>query len=153
MQVIGGIQVFKDGIIIDTNAELDLRKGKVIIKDGIVPLDDDYTVKVKESGAVFTMGTDAKSITLPTAEVGLKYKFINIGADGNNTVTLSPQSGDGINGTIANAAADSVASGGDGKDLVNTKSTANKGDYVEITCFVANDWVITGGVGIFASEA
>lgn len=116
-------------------------------------LDDDITLTIIQSGGVFEMGTDAKVITLPAVKKGAYFTFRNVGADGNNTITLSPNSDDGIFGSIANAAADSVAGGVNDKDLVNTKSTANKGDWVRIEADDSETgWFITGGVGIWASE-
>ena len=108
------------------------------------------------SGIQQNMGTDAKVFNLPlitVSKIGMSFTFRNIGADGNNTVTLSPNAADAIHGTIANAAADSVAGGVVDKDLVNTKATANKGDWITITAVALTEWYITGGVGIWASEA
>jgi len=100
--------------------------------------------------------TDALTTTLPKIEagdLGLTYLFRNTGADGNNIITLSPNASDAIHGTIANAAADSVAGGVVNKDFVNTKATANKGDYVILRAVALTEWYIIGGVGIWASEA
>ena len=100
--------------------------------------------------------TDALTTTLPEIEagnLGLTYLFRNTGADGNNIITLSPNASDAIHGTIANAAADSVAGGVVNKDFVNTKATANKGDYVILRAVALTEWYIIGGVGIWASEA
>ena len=100
--------------------------------------------------------TDALTTTLPKIEagdLGLTYLFRNTGADGNNILTLSPNASDAIHGTIANAAADSVAGGVVNKDFVNTKATANKGDYVILRAVALTEWYIIGGVGIWASEA
>ena len=102
------------------------------------------------------VATDALVTTLPKIEagdLGLTYLFRNTGADGNNTVTLSPNASDAIHGTIANSAADSVAGGVVNKDFVNTKATANKGDYVILRAVALTEWYIIGGVGIWASEA
>ena len=66
---------------------------------------------------------------------------------------IRDSSTDGFHGTIANAAADSVASGVVDKDWVNTKATANKGDYVIIRAVALTQWYIVGGVGIWASES
>lgn len=109
-------------------------------------------------GQILAVGTDALVITLPavgadTAPAGTTLTFLNIGADGNNLITLSPNASDAIFGTIANAAADSVASGVDDKDFVNTKATANKGDRVTLVSDGSTGWFILGGVGIWASEA
>jgi len=114
------------------------------------------SVDANQAGTEFNIATDALVITLPLIDsnnLGMEFTFRNTGADGNNIITLSPNSADGVNGTIANAAADSVASGTVNKDLVNTKATANKGDWVTIKAVAATAWYITGGVGIWASEA
>ena len=109
-----------------------------------------------QSGSTINVGTDALTFALPaiTADnLGMKFKFRNTGADAAVALTISPAAADGINGTVANAAADSVASGVVDKDLVNTKATANTMDWVEIVAVSLTKWAITGGVGIWASEA
>ena len=83
----------------------------------------------------------------------MTYLFRNTGGDGNNTITLSPNALDGINGSIANSAADSVAGGVVNKNFVNTKATANNGDYVVLRAVALTKWYVIGGVGIWASEA
>ena len=112
----------------------------------------DKTITPGESGKTFLVGTDALTITLPATAVGLEYTFINSGADGNNIITISPNANDGIFGSIANAAADSVATGTDDNDLINTKTSANKGDRVTLIGDGADGWYIKEGVGIWASE-
>lgn len=117
---------------------------------------DNTTLTDDDSGKTLNIATDAKTFTLPliSAEnLGIKFKFRNTGADGTVALTISPNALDGINGTVANAAADSVASGAVNKNLVNTKSTANNMDWVEIEAVAATKWAITGGVGIWASES
>jgi len=109
-----------------------------------------------DAGIDQNVATDALVLTLPKIEagnLGMTFLFRNTGADGNNIITLSPNAADGINGSIANAAADSVASGTVDKDWVNTKATANKGDYVILKAVALTAWYIVGGVGIWASEA
>ena len=109
-----------------------------------------------EADADQNVATDALVATLPKIEagnLGMTFLFRNTGADGNNIVTLSPNAVDGIHGTIANSSADSVASGVVDKDFVNTKATANKGDYVILRAVALTEWYIVGGVGIWASEA
>lgn len=113
----------------------------------------DKTLTVEDSGKTFNIGTDALTITLPATAKGLKYTFRNIGADGNNIITVSPNAADAIFGTVANAAADSVASGTADKDIINTKATANRGDFITLEADGEDGWYITGGVGIWASEA
>lgn len=110
----------------------------------------------QDFGRDYNIATDALVITLPaiTAEnLGMEFVFRNTGADGNNIITLSPASTDGINGTIPNAAADSVASGVVNKDLVLTKATSNLGDFVKLRAVSLTKWFIEGGVGIWASQA
>jgi len=114
------------------------------------------TLTEADAGKSFNIATDALVITLPLIEadsIGMEFTFRNTGADGNNIITLSPASADGINGTIANSAADSVASGVVNKDLINTKATANNGDWVKLRAVSTTKWYIEGGVGIWASQA
>jgi hypothetical protein len=113
-------------------------------------------IKAGSAGIDQNVATDALVNTLPKIEagdLGLTFLFRNTGADGNNTITLSPNAADAIHGTIANSAADSVAGGVVNKNFVNTKATANKGDYVILRAVALTEWYIIGGVGIWASEA
>ena len=113
-------------------------------------------IGANQAGEELNVATDALVITLPKIEsslIGMEYTIRNTGADGNNIITLSPNAADAFHGTIANAAADAVASGAADKDLINTKATANKGDFVTIKAVALTEWYITGGVGIWASEA
>jgi hypothetical protein len=110
----------------------------------------------KDLGQDIEIATDALTMTLPliTADnLGREILFRNTGADGAAIITISPAAADGINGTIANADADSVASGVVNKNFVNTKATANNGDYVVLRATALTKWTIVGGVGIWASEA
>ena len=122
----------------------------------VVTLTDNTTITEDQSGYIFFIATDAKTITLPKVadvEPGFWFTVINSGASGNNIVTLSPNAADGIFGEIANAAQDSAPSGANGKDLVNTKATAIKGDRVTLVANGDADWFVIEGVGIWASEA
>jgi len=119
----------------------------------VVEVTADVTLTPEDSGSTFLVGTDALTITLPPTKKGVKYKFINSGADANNIITVSPDANDAIIGTVQNAAADSVSGGVDDKDIINTKATSNKGDYIELEGDGADGWYIVGGVGIWASEA
>lgn len=112
----------------------------------------DTTIKDNQAGQEFNVATDALTITLPaiTSEnLGMEFTFRNTGADANNIITLSPASSDAIHGTVG-----SVQSGGlDDKDWINTKATANKGDWCTIKAVALTDWYLTGGDGVWASEA
>tara|TARA_R110002096_G_scaffold117852_3_gene255255 strand:- start:119 stop:526 length:408 start_codon:yes stop_codon:yes gene_type:complete len=109
-------------------------------------------ISINDAGTDFNIATDAKVMTLPaiTAEnIGAEFTFRNTGADGNNIITLSPAATDAIHGTIA-----AVSSGGvDNKDWINTKASANKGDWCTLKAVALTDWYITGGDGVWASEA
>jgi len=109
-------------------------------------------ISINDAGADFNIATDAKVMTLPaiTAEnIGAEFTFRNTGADGNNIITISPAATDAIHGTIA-----AVSSGGvDNKDWINTKASANKGDWCTLKSVALTDWYITGGDGVWASEA
>ena len=114
------------------------------------------SIPAGDAGVDQNISTDGLVVSLPqihSENLGLTFLFRNTGADANNIITLSPHSTDSINGTIANASADSVASGVANKDWVNTKATANNGDYVIIRAVELTKWYIVGGVGIWASEA
>ena len=116
---------------------------------------DNVTLTTSDSMKSHNIATDAKTFTLPaiTAEnLGMTFTFRNTGADGAVLLAISPAATDGINGTVPNAAADSVASGVVDKDFRNTKATANNGDFVTLEAVALTKWFITGGVGIWASE-
>jgi len=111
------------------------------------------TLGLGDSGTVYLVGTDALVVTLPATKKGAKFSFINSGSDGNNIITISPNANDAIIGSIANAAADSVASGVADKDIINTKATSNKGDRITLVGDGVDGWYIVEGVGIWASQA
>tara|TARA_R110000787_G_scaffold132080_1_gene244246 strand:- start:1524 stop:1940 length:417 start_codon:yes stop_codon:yes gene_type:complete len=111
------------------------------------------TLSNTDSGTNYLVGTDALVLSLSAAKDGVRLRVFNSGADGNNIVTISPIAGESIIGTISNAAADSVSGGVAGKDIINTKATANKGDYIDLLGVTSIGWYIDGGVGIWASEA
>ncbi len=128
---------------------------------------DDATLTVKDSGKENNIATDAKTFTLPliTANnLGMKIFVRNTGAAAAVALTVSPNALDGINGSVpasAGANADattadglvSVASGVVNKNWVNTEATANAMDWCELTAVALTKWALTGGVGIWASEA
>lgn len=113
-----------------------------------------YTISAGESGTVFGMATDAKVFTLPATEAGLTYTFVNMGADGNNIITISPAAVDGIFGGVHGAATGDLVSfsGTDDKDAINTKATALKGDYLTLVGDGVNGWYVVAGKGVWASQ-
>ncbi len=124
---------------------------------------DDRVITAADHGTIFMIGTDAKTFTLPATIAGIELTFINIGAAGNNILTISPVIADGVFGNLAashGANADattadglvSQASGAANKDWVNTKTTANQGDRCTLIGDGVDGWFITAGVGVWASE-
>jgi hypothetical protein len=109
-------------------------------------------VNANQAGGEFNIATDAKVITLPKIDannVGMEFKFRNTGADGNNIITISPNAADAIHGTVAAIQSGGVAD----KDWINTKATANKGDWCSLVAIEAGSWYLTGGDGVWASES
>lgn len=124
---------------------------------------DDRTLTAADHGKTFFIATDAKTFNLPATVLGLKYTFVNTGADGNNIITINPVTADAIIGNVpashgANADATtanglvSQSSAAANKDFVNTKTTANQGDRLTIIGDGVDGWVIVEGVGVWASE-
>lgn len=115
---------------------------------------DNTTLSASDSGQHILIGTDAKVVTLPaiaTCGVGVVYSFVNIGADGNNIITISPAAADAIHGTITLAASVVELSGVADKDLINTKATATTGNSVKIISSSIG-WLVLSSTGIWASQ-
>ena len=104
-----------------------------------------YTVANGDSGKTLTSKTDGVVFTLPAITIGRVITFVNTGADGTNTFTISPDAADGI------LYAGSLT---DDKDLINTKATSKVGDFVTLasensTVF----WTVVAVQGTWAKEA
>ena len=100
-------------------------------------LDDTY------SGKVIFVTDDAGVLTLPAVE-GMAFRVVNGGAFGTVLVTLNPNGSDLIKGPGISAL--------DNKDLLNTKATANRGDYVDVGYADATGWCVTAMKGTWARE-
>lgn len=103
-----------------------------------------YTVDAEDSGKMLWVDTDAVVITLPAVE-GINVGVGNIAGFGVAGVSVSPAAADMIEGPDITAA--------DNKDIVNTKATARRGDYIILEYGDANGWMITQKVGTWAREA
>ncbi|NIP26668.1 MAG: DUF2190 family protein [Phycisphaerae bacterium] len=104
-----------------------------------------YTVDTEDTGKVIHVDTDAKVITLPAIAAGLiDIVIVNDGADGTVAVNISPNSVDKIMGPDI--------AGTDNKDLINTKATAKRGDFVHLSGNHADGWFVTAMRGIWATE-
>jgi len=105
-----------------------------------------YTVVINtDSGKTFTSKTDGVVFTLPSIAIGNTVTFVNLGDDGTNTLTVSPAALDGI--TYAGSATDN-------KDIINTKATSKKGDYITLASLDGViSWQVVASKGIWAKEA
>ena len=109
--------------------------------------DSNYTVVITtDSGKTFLSNTKDVVFTLPGIVVGNVFTFINTGADGQNNLTISPVSIDGILylGSLT-----------DNKDLINTQATSKVGDYVKIQAMNGDvtAWQVTDVQGVWAKES
>lgn len=106
----------------------------------------DKTLDAEDSGKLFWVDTDAKVITLPAIATGLDgCKIMNGGSFGTIAVTLSPNASDMILGPDI--------TGADNKDLINTKATAKRGDFVVIGGNDADGYATLALRGTWAREA
>ena len=105
-----------------------------------------YTVVITaDSGKTLASTLDAIVYTLPSIAVGNTVTFVNMAEDGQAAINISPAAVDGI--TYAGTAVDN-------KDLINTKATAKKGDFVTLASLdgvVA--WQVVDVRGVWAKEA
>ena len=104
------------------------------------------TLAAVDCGRCLFVDTDGVVLTLPAIADGLGgVKIVNIGAFGAVGISISPQAADMILGP--------GITGADNKDLINTKATAKRGDYVVIDLGDADGYVVTEMVGAWAREA
>jgi hypothetical protein len=106
---------------------------------------DNYTVDAQDSGKIIYVDTDAKTITLPAVEAGIQITVVNAGPFGTVAVTISPNAADMIEGADL--------TGADDKDIVNTKATAQRGDFVTLLGANADGWMVIAQRGTWAREA
>ncbi len=104
-----------------------------------------YTVDAEDAGKWIWVDTDAVVITLPAVEGIGSIRFGNLAAYGVSGLAISPNAADMIEGPDITAA--------DNKDIINTKATACRGDYIELGYGDANGWSITRKRGTWAREA
>jgi len=105
-----------------------------------------YTVVINtDSGKTFVSTLDGIVYTLPSIATGNTITFINMADDGQAALNISPAAADAI--TYAGSSVDN-------KDLINTKATAKKGDYVTLASLdgvIA--WQVVDARGVWAKEA
>lgn len=106
----------------------------------------DKTLDAEDTGKLFWVDTDAKTITLPAIATGLDWcKIVNGGSYGTVAVNVSPNASDMILGPDI--------TGADNKDLINTKATAQRGDSVLIGGNDADGYSAQIEKGTWAREA
>ena len=112
----------------------------------ITQKDSSYTVVIStDSGKTFLSNTTDVVFTLPAIAVGNVFTFYNTGADGQNNLTISPVSIDGI------LYAGSLT---DNKDLINTQATSKVGDYVTLASLNSTaHWTVVDVQGVWAKES
>ena len=113
----------------------------------IVAKESAYTVVFSyDSGKTFTSKTDGTVFTLPGIAVGNVFTFVNTAEDGMNTMTISPNASDGIT---------YKGSSTDDKDVINTKATSKKGDYIKLQAMNGDvtAWQVVDVQGVWAKES
>lgn len=108
-------------------------------------ISDNKTLDAEDTGKLFWVDTDAKTITLPATATALDCVIVNGGAFGTVAVNVSPQADDKIMGPDI--------AGTNNKDLINTKATAQRGDRVSLYSGHTDGYVVRELVGTWAEEA
>jgi hypothetical protein len=104
----------------------------------------DKTLDIEDNGKLFVVTADAKIITMPAVATPVNCAILNGGAFGTIAVNVSPAAADKIQGPDL--------PGTDNKDLINTKATARRGDYVRLATGDANGPLATELRGTWATE-
>jgi hypothetical protein len=116
---------------VDSNAEIKTANYTVVVND--------------DSGKTLASTLDGMVFTMPSIAIGETVTFVNMAEDGTAEQSISPAAIDGI--TYAGSATDD-------KDLINTKATAKKGDFVTLASLdgvIA--WQVVAVRGVWAKEA
>lgn len=106
------------------------------------------TFDAEDCGKLFCVDADADgdALTLPAIAAGLSgLTILAVGAFGSTAVTIDPNSGDMILGPDI--------TGADNKDLICTKATQRRGDFVTLIAGDADGYMVTEFRGTWAREA
>lgn len=103
------------------------------------------TLDIEDNGKLFFVTTDALVITMPAVATPVNCAIVNGGAFGTVAVNVSPNAADKIQGPDL--------PGTDNKDLINTKATARRGDFVRLQTGDANGPLVSELRGTWATEA
>ncbi len=105
------------------------------------------TFDAQDCGKLFTVtaAADAAALTLPSIADGLTgLTILAVGAFGTTLVTISPAAADAILGPDMTAI--------DNKDLLCTKATQRRGDFVTLNFGDADGYAVTEKRGIWTKE-
>lgn len=103
------------------------------------------TLDIEDNGKLFWVTTDALIITMPAVATPVNCIIANGGSFGTIAVNISPNAADKIQAPDL--------PGTDNKDLINTKATARRGDYVALRTGDANGPLVSELRGVWATEA
>ena len=104
------------------------------------------TFDAEDCGKLFWCTGDGTALTLPAIATGLSgLAIVSGGAFGSQATTIDPNAADLILAPDITAA--------DNKDLINTKATQRRGDYVVLIAGDADGYMVTEMRGIWAREA
>lgn len=116
--------------IVDSNAEVKTENYTVII--------------TTDSGKTFVSETNGMVFALPSIAIGNTITFVNMAVDGTAVLSISPATLDGI--TYAGSSTDNL-------DLINTKVTAKRGDFVTLASLDGLvSWQVVAVRGIWAKQ-
>lgn len=103
----------------------------------------DKTLDAQDTGKVIFVTADDKTITLP-AVAGMSFRIVNGAAYGTAGIDVAPNASDLI--------ISRDIGGTDNHGLVNTKTTACRGDYVDLEYGDATGWIVTKMRGTWADK-
>ena len=116
-----------------------------LVDNNAVQKTANFTVVITaDSGKTFVSTLDGMVAAMPSIAIGNTVTFVNMGEDGTAKLSVSPATIDGI--TYAGSSTDN-------KDLINTKATAKKGDFVTLASLdgvIA--WQVVAVRGVWAKE-
>ena len=119
----------------------------------MVSLTNDTTLDPAAHGVTIAGGTyvsvtgDPIVITLPPVTAFVVFIIVNDNPDGTGLLTISPDDDDKFLIDIAGS------SGTDNKDIINTKLTQKKGDFVKLVGLTGDGWMIDSIKGTWIDEA
>ena len=98
-------------------------------------------------GSYVEVNADAKTLTLPAVVLGASFIIVNTNDDAGGLLTISPNASDKFLVDIAGAA------GTDNKDILNTKASQKKYDFVHLIGLDAAGWYIHNIRGIWVDQS